>query len=84
MWNMKCTFIPVIIGANGIVTKSFSKNLESMTGKHSIYSLQQTAILGTPHITRKVLQCGTGSLSGGVNLWFKGSARKKVCDKGQR
>jgi hypothetical protein len=29
-------------------------------------SLQQTAVLGTSHIIRKVLQCGTGSLSGGV------------------
>ena len=29
----------------------------SCTGKHSIDSLQKTAILGTSHIIRKVLQC---------------------------
>jgi len=28
-----------------------------ITGKHSIDSLQKTAILGTAHIIRKVLQC---------------------------
>ena len=27
------------------------------TGKHSIDSLQKTAILGTSHVIRKVLQC---------------------------
>jgi hypothetical protein len=53
MWNLKCTIIPVIIGATGIVTRS----LEAVPGKHSIVSLQKTAILGTSHIIRKVLQC---------------------------
>ena len=57
MWNLKCTIIPVIIGATGIVTKSVRKNLEAVPGKHSIDSLQKTAILGTSHIIRKVLQC---------------------------
>ena len=59
MWNLKCTIIPVIIGATGIVTRSLRKNLEDMPGKHSIDSLQKTAILGTSHIIRKVLQCET-------------------------
>ena len=57
MWNLKCTIIPVIIGATGIVTRSLGKNLEAVPGKHSIDSLQKTAILGTSHIIRKVLQC---------------------------
>ena len=51
--------IPVIIGATGIVTRSLNKNLEAVPGKHSIDSLQKTAILGTSHIIRKVLQCET-------------------------
>jgi hypothetical protein len=59
MWNLKCTIIPVIIGATGIVTKRLRKNLEAIRGKHSIDSLQKTAILGTSHIIRKVLQCET-------------------------
>jgi hypothetical protein len=31
--------------------------LEAVPGKHSIDSLQKTAILGKSHIIRKVLQC---------------------------
>jgi len=54
MWNMKCTIVPVIIGANGIVTRRLKKNLETVPGKHSIDSLQKTAILGTSHTIRKV------------------------------
>jgi len=57
MWNLKCTIVPVVIGATGIVTRSLRKNLETVPGKHSIDSLQKTAILGTSHIIRKVLQC---------------------------
>ena len=51
MWNLKCTIIPVITGATGIVTRSLRKNLEAVPGKHSIDSLQ------TSHTIRKVLQC---------------------------
>jgi hypothetical protein len=58
LWNLKCTIIPIIIGATGIVTRSLRKNLEAVSGKHSIDSLQKIAILGTSHIIRKVLQCG--------------------------
>jgi hypothetical protein len=55
MWNLKCTIIPIVIGATGIITRSLKKNLEGVPGKHSI--LQKTALLGTSHIIRKVLQC---------------------------
>ena len=57
MWSLKCTIIPVITGDTGIVTRNLRKNFEAVPGKHSIDSLQKTAILGTSHITRKVLQC---------------------------
>jgi hypothetical protein len=78
MWNSKCTIIPVIIVANGTVTRSLRKNLEAAPGKHSIDSLQKTPILGISHIIRKVLQCETSrSLSGGDYRWFKRSTRKK-------
>jgi hypothetical protein len=59
MWDLKCTIIPVIIGATGIVTRSLRKNLEDIPGKHSIDSLQKTAILGISLIIRKALQCET-------------------------
>jgi hypothetical protein len=56
MWNLKCTIIPVITGATGIVTRSLWEYLEAILGKHSIDSLQKTAILGTSHIIRKVVR----------------------------
>jgi hypothetical protein len=56
MWNMKCFVIPVIIGATRIATKGLKK---IWAGKHSIDSLQKTAVLGISHIIRKVLQSET-------------------------
>ena len=55
--NLKCTIIPIIIGATVIVTRSLKKNFKAVPGK--IDSLQKTAVLGTSHIIRKVLQCET-------------------------
>ena len=57
MWNLKCTVVPAITGATGMVTRSLKKNLEAVLAKHSIDSLQKTATLGTSHTIRKVLQC---------------------------
>ena len=56
-WNLKCTIIPIIIGATGIVMRSLRKNWEAVPGKYLIDSLQKTAILGTSQIIWKVLQC---------------------------
>jgi hypothetical protein len=56
---MKCFVIPVITGATGIVSKNLQKYLETIPGQHSIDSLQKTAMLGTSHIIRKVLQAET-------------------------
>ena len=77
MWKLKCTILPVIIGATGIVTRSLRKHFEPVPGKHFINSLQKTAILGTSHIIRKVLQCEAWSLSGGDHCWLKRCTRQK-------
>ena len=53
----KRAIVPVKTVSNGIVTKLLKKNLESMPGKRSIDSLHKTAMLGTSHRIRKVLQC---------------------------
>jgi hypothetical protein len=55
MWNVKTEVIPVIIGATGTVSKSFSKYVSNIPEKHEVKELQKTAILGTAHILRKVL-----------------------------
>ena len=54
MWNVKTKVIPVIIGANGTISKSFRKYVSNMPGKHEAKELQKIAILGTAHILRKV------------------------------
>jgi hypothetical protein len=55
MWNVKTEVIAVIIGAAEIISKSFSKYMSNIPGKHEVKELQKTAILGTAHILRKVL-----------------------------
>ena len=55
MWNVKTKVIPVIIGATGTISKSFTKYLSNIPGKHEVKELQKTTILGTVHILRLVL-----------------------------
>jgi len=52
MWDLKCRIIPIIIGVTGIVTRRLRNSLEGIPSKHSIDSLQKTAIIGTSHIIR--------------------------------
>jgi len=55
MWNVKIKVILVIIGAIGNISESLRQYLSNIPGKHEIKELQNTAILGTAHILRKVL-----------------------------
>ena len=55
MWNKKGEVIPIIISATGIVEKSIQSYLQKIPGKHNLYILQMSAILGTAQILRKVL-----------------------------
>jgi hypothetical protein len=55
MWNVKTKVIPVTIGATGTLSQSFRKYVSNIPGKHKVKKLQETAILGTAHILRKVL-----------------------------
>jgi len=55
MWNVKTKVIPVIIGATGTISKSFTEYVSNITGKHEVKELQKTDILGTAHILWKVL-----------------------------
>jgi hypothetical protein len=49
MWNVKTRVIPVIIGAAGIISKSFRKYVSTIPGNHEARELQKIAILGTAH-----------------------------------
>ena len=59
MWNMKCMIVLVITGATGTVTKGLKKHQEIIPAKYSIDLLQKTAMLGTSHTIRKVMQSET-------------------------
>jgi hypothetical protein len=47
--------IPVITGATGTISVSFRKYVSDIPGNHDFKELQETAIMGTAHILRKVL-----------------------------
>jgi len=49
MGNLKCTTVPVIIGATGIVTGSLRKNLETVPATHSTDSLQDSYTWNITH-----------------------------------
>jgi len=56
MWNVRAKVIPVIIGANGTISKSLRQYQSNIPGKYEIKELQKkTAIWGTAHILWKVL-----------------------------
>jgi hypothetical protein len=76
MWNLKCKITPVIIGATEIVTKGLMKNVEAIPYHKFNKFTTKKAVLGTSHITWKLLQCETLSLSGGDHLRFKRITRE--------
>jgi hypothetical protein len=55
MWNVKTKVIPLIIGANGAISKSLIKYVSTISGNHEVKELQKTVMLGIAHIFRKVL-----------------------------
>jgi hypothetical protein len=55
IWNIKINVTPIKTGASGTISKSFRKYFSSISGKHEVKELQNTAVVGTAHILRKVL-----------------------------
>ena len=55
MWKKKIEAIPIITGATWIVEKGIQSYLQKILGKHNLYNLQRSAILGMAQILRKVL-----------------------------
>jgi hypothetical protein len=48
-------FFKFLIGATETVSKSYREYVSTIPGNHDVRELQNTAILGTAHILRKVL-----------------------------
>ena len=57
MWGIKKVIvIPIVVGALGAVSKELDKCMEKIGITLNIGHLQNTAILGTARILRKVLE----------------------------
>jgi len=65
---------------NRNIEKGLKKSSEDMPEKLSTDSLPKTAVLGTSHRARKVLQSETGSPSGGDHRGFRrrGTGEKRL------
>ena len=55
MWSMNTMTIPVIIGALGLVRKGMEKYINKIPGNISIQETQKCVLLGTAHISRRIL-----------------------------
>ena len=55
MWRVKAKTVPVVVGALGVVSQGFRKNIEILPGGPSAVEVQKIAVLGTAHLLRKVL-----------------------------
>jgi len=55
MWNIKARAVPIVIGPLGATSSNLEKHLREIPGKNKIPHLAKTAILGSAHILRKVL-----------------------------
>ena len=56
LWNMKVTFILIIIGALGTVSKGLMKGLEDLEIRGRVETIQTTILLRTARILRRVLE----------------------------
>lgn len=57
MWNVRTHVIPIVVGALGTMSERFKEYLALLGTQTSVETVQKTAILGSAHILRKVLNC---------------------------
>jgi hypothetical protein len=63
--NVKTKVVPAVTSATGTFSKSFTKYLSNIPGKHYIEKLQQTAILGTAQHSSKSTNVQAQNVYGG-------------------
>ena len=56
LWNMKVKGIPIVVGALGTVPKGLEKGLENLEIRGRIDTIQNTALLQSTRILRRVLE----------------------------
>jgi hypothetical protein len=70
MWDIRTEVIPVIVEATETISEPFRKYLNNIRVKHDIEELQNTDILGTAHVLRKVLTLTYGTFGLGNNILY--------------
>ena len=55
LWNMKVTYIPIVIGVLSIVTKGLIQGVEDLEITGRVVTIQTTALLRSTRILRRVL-----------------------------
>ena len=63
LWNMKVTFIPIVIGVFGTVTKGLLKGQKDLEVGGQVETIQTTALLRMARILRRVLETSGDLLS---------------------
>ena len=63
LWNIKVTFIPIVIGAFGTVIKGLIKVLEDLEIRGRVETIQTIALLRSARILRRVLETWEDLLS---------------------
>ena len=56
LWNMKVTFIPIVIGALSTDIKRLIKGLEDLEIRGRVETIRTTALLRSARILRRVLE----------------------------
>ena len=55
MWNIKVVYIPIIIGALGVIRKGMELNCENLPGCIRLDMCHKSVLLRTAHILRRAL-----------------------------
>ena len=56
LWSVQTTVIPIIVGASGTITDRLTSFLAMVGVSLSFETIQKSALLGSAHILRKVLE----------------------------
>ena len=56
IWKSRTNVVPVVVGALGSVSKKLAGHLEQLGIKDRTRTMQKSALLGSAHILRKVLE----------------------------
>ena len=56
LWNMKGKLIPIVVGVLGTIPKGLERGLENLEIRGRIDTIQNTALLQSARILRRVLE----------------------------